>query len=1361
MANNAVRLPYIGRVIYSFHSQLEGELALTNDDLVLITQIVDRYWFYGQLGNDKGRFPQKNVTAVTHLPPALPGQPYFAALGDFDQQQVGDLSFKRGEILVGLNRVDTNWWYGRSADGREGIFPTSLAWQVDLRPVQSASNNGTLGRRRAVVLQHLVAQLPDELDLRKGDEVIVTGTADDGWLCGESQGRTGIFPSGFVSFIAEDSPRISQELIVAPTISEPATTSYTIKEVENYINGRPYGIACYDFHGQQDDELDFYTGQTVYLLKHVNAEWMEGEVNGRKGIFPTLFVQIVVDCDGPSTNNPSKSHDFLLDSDKSNNLLLDFDPLLTNDIPPKSNLSSNEINNRRSSATTWGASAGSAQMSLDSFITRNLNLLESTSSSQACEKQRPASWSQTLTTLQIEYSKQPERKLPPIPPRRQEIQSFNEQTTHHHVVSAQQSVQPTVETLDSELVENETIISVGGNTNDGACGSISLEMNESGASRMSYTRPAPPPPTDYPHPRFSRQDSSDSIGSHLHSATQPLRPAPQIPTDSGEDRVEGRRQRIEKERQRKMEEEQLRDLEMRKKVKEQREKVITELLVTEREYCRDLRLTCQVFKLHDLQYLEDKGVDVATIFGNILEVITLSERFIDLLNKCTTNCEEDHPTDYSIGKSFIQTEPEFRRVYGSYCINHDNAQFLLEKYENVPSVSTVLEEGVATLRQQIVCFNMGSIIIKPVQRIMKYSLILGELIKYTENDHRDKSNLVLAMGLMSAVATFINESKRKKEIVLKYRDSGHEEKLSTKISRLSMHSVAKKSSRIGMLLKTSLGIAPTTKDTAFEEVEVRFGELFRVVQTALRDITAVCDQLKITSKTHFEISEAFALFYGEANRVPLIDNFRTAQRMIYSQHWNSFDAYVIQHVRNPLTALCDACTGPERLIVKRRDKLLDSNIASERLARNRDPAMRRTLEEEENLARNTHLALNSQLMEELPIITEHGYNIYRRCISSFLHARKLLVGRITKSLLDLNEISDIANLQGEIDEDFYVAYGRAIERLSRVTFINKSFRRTSSVVSTDGPVSPNDTTPARNRLSSALGNHSPGEGIVVQSRETVNLLRSKYQPEQLYMVTGRCDIKESMDLSANSGLIVGVIKREDPMGNTGRWFVDAGEVRGFLPAKHLSLVSSPTSGQASRLASSHSTQLLRPESSASLGSNDVSGASCNSTSLESLKETLVFDEDPTSTNMENIYDLPPSYEEALGAEGAHSPHRYCEIDDLTEECDEKEEGATCHSSEKAESPIYAVIEDIIPSMESKDLPTTENNVYKVEYEFRKRTNLEIDLHENELVTVLCKHDEAGNSEWWLVENDEGIQGYAPAAYLTQLATDTANPKLFG
>ena len=59
-------------------------------------------------------------------------------------------------------------------------------------------------------------------------------------------------------------------------------------------------------------------------------------------------------------------------------------------------------------------------------------------------------------------------------------------------------------------------------------------------------------------------------------------------------------------------------------MKEQRENVLTELLVTEREYCRDLRLTYQVFQLDDVDALERKGIEATVLFGNILEVCGLT-----------------------------------------------------------------------------------------------------------------------------------------------------------------------------------------------------------------------------------------------------------------------------------------------------------------------------------------------------------------------------------------------------------------------------------------------------------------------------------------------------------------------------------------------------------------------------------------------------------------------------------------------------------------------------------------------------------------------------------------------------------------
>ena len=34
----------------------------------------------------------------------------------------------------------------------------------------------------------------------------------------------------------------------------------------------------------------------VFLVEHVDSDWIKGEVNGRRGIFPSNFINVVVDC---------------------------------------------------------------------------------------------------------------------------------------------------------------------------------------------------------------------------------------------------------------------------------------------------------------------------------------------------------------------------------------------------------------------------------------------------------------------------------------------------------------------------------------------------------------------------------------------------------------------------------------------------------------------------------------------------------------------------------------------------------------------------------------------------------------------------------------------------------------------------------------------------------------------------------------------------------------------------------------------------------------------------------------------------------------------------------------------------------
>ena len=56
--------------------------------------------------------------------------------------------------------------------------------------------------------------------------------------------------------------------------------------------------------------------------------------------------------------------------------------------------------------------------------------------------------------------------------------------------------------------------------------------------------------------------------------------------------------------------------------------------------------------------------------------------------------------------------------------------------------------------------------------------------------------------------------------------------------------------------------------------------------------------------------------------------------------------------------------------------------------------------------KTTYEALNSQLIEELPTLIDAAMSIFMNVISEFVLGRKVLVGRITKELLSLMDVSD-------------------------------------------------------------------------------------------------------------------------------------------------------------------------------------------------------------------------------------------------------------------------------------------------------------------------------------------------------------------
>ena len=59
--------------------------------------------------------------------------------------------------------------------------------------------------------------------------------------------------------------------------------------------------------------------------------------------------------------------------------------------------------------------------------------------------------------------------------------------------------------------------------------------------------------------------------------------------------------------------------------------------------------------------------------------------------------------------------------------------------------------------------TLESFLIKPIQRICKYPLLIRELLRHAGDDHPDKASLEEAMSIMEKVVAEVNESKRRAE----------------------------------------------------------------------------------------------------------------------------------------------------------------------------------------------------------------------------------------------------------------------------------------------------------------------------------------------------------------------------------------------------------------------------------------------------------------------------------------------------------------------------------------------------------------------------------------------------------------------
>uniref|UniRef100_A0A8C1VUJ1 DH domain-containing protein n=1 Tax=Cyprinus carpio TaxID=7962 RepID=A0A8C1VUJ1_CYPCA len=172
--------------------------------------------------------------------------------------------------------------------------------------------------------------------------------------------------------------------------------------------------------------------------------------------------------------------------------------------------------------------------------------------------------------------------------------------------------------------------------------------------------------------------------------------------------------------------------------------VLKELIETEKLYVADLGLIVEGYMatMNAKGVPEDmKGKD-KIIFGNIHQIYEWHrDYFLGELEKCVAEPER-------LAQLFIKHERRLH-MYVVYCQNKPKSEHIVSEY-----IETYFEE----LKQQLGHrLQLNDLLIKPVQRIMKYQLLLKDFLKYYTKAGMDTEELEKAVEVMCFVPKRCND----------------------------------------------------------------------------------------------------------------------------------------------------------------------------------------------------------------------------------------------------------------------------------------------------------------------------------------------------------------------------------------------------------------------------------------------------------------------------------------------------------------------------------------------------------------------------------------------------------------------------
>eukprot|EP00038_Savillea_parva_P009572 m.184402 g.184402 ORF g.184402 m.184402 type:complete len:1211 (-) comp16139_c0_seq1:207-3839(-) len=181
--------------------------------------------------------------------------------------------------------------------------------------------------------------------------------------------------------------------------------------------------------------------------------------------------------------------------------------------------------------------------------------------------------------------------------------------------------------------------------------------------------------------------------------------------------------------------------------------VLRELADTERLYLKDIAGIIHGYQRQLQDYLTEDEVDL--IFGNMEELHTFHVELSQRIDKCV----KENPQ--MIGEVFVEMGLDRFMVYEQYYLDHTKSLSVLLHKQEDKTFLTMLVACQTNLGHQL---PLADYLLKPVQRLLKYPLLLQELTKALPEESPGYPAILAAGKLLKDVADSINEIKRQLDV---------------------------------------------------------------------------------------------------------------------------------------------------------------------------------------------------------------------------------------------------------------------------------------------------------------------------------------------------------------------------------------------------------------------------------------------------------------------------------------------------------------------------------------------------------------------------------------------------------------------